>query len=301
MQAGSPSWPIHLGCPIWSCDKWADQVYPPRTPRREWLRWYSRTFNTVEGNSTFYATPTVETTRRWAEQTEPGFKFVLKLPRVISHDQQLVGSDAELSAFLGAIEPLAEADRLGPTFLQLSPHFGPDQLKVLAHFLHLLPRDLAWAVELRHPGWFDSSDNEHRLNDLLTRHHVDKVLFDSRALFQSPPDDEIETESQRRKPQTPVRQTITGKHPVLRLVGRNTLPMADRFVDQWVPIVGRWINDGLQPFIFAHAPDDALAPTFARRFADRFAQGNPDHRFNVPWPPKPASQLSLLDQPEDEA
>ncbi len=295
MSHASPDWPIHLGCPVWSCGEWAGQVYPAKTPRREWLRWYSRSFNTVEGNSTFYAIPTPETTRRWAEQASPGFRFCLKFPSEISHELELVDADAATTSFLHAIEPLAEADRLGPTFLQLGPAFGPDRLRVLSRFLHTLPRQFSWAVELRHHGWFDSGDNEHRVNDLLKRHHVDKVLFDSRPLFQAPPDDDIETESQGRKPQTPVRQTVTGKHPLLRIVGRNRVELTDRFFDQWAPIVAGWIRDGLEPYVFTHAPNDALAPKLARRFVARLKQASPDHSWSVPGPPKPASQLSLLD------
>lgn len=295
MSNAAPDWPIHLGCPVWACGEWADQVYPPRTPRKDWLKWYSRTFNTVEGNSTFYATPSPQITKRWAGQVAPGFRFSLKFPGEISHQLELVNAQEPTAQFLKAIEPLAAAERLGPTFLQLGPNFGPDRLRVLSRYLHTLPRDLSWAVELRHHGWFDSGDNEHRLNELLLRHHIDKVLFDSRPLFQSPPDDEIESESQSRKPQTPVRQTVTGKHPMLRLVGRNRVELTDRFFDQWAPIVAGWIRDGLQPFVFTHAPDDALAPQLARRFAARLKKEVPQYDWRVPSPPRPASQLSLLD------
>ncbi len=50
------AFPFAMGCPVWSCDTWGDVVYPRRTPRRDWLAWYSRMFNTVEGNSTYVFT-----------------------------------------------------------------------------------------------------------------------------------------------------------------------------------------------------------------------------------------------------
>lgn len=295
MNSNSPAWPLHLGCPVWACGEWADQVYPPRTPRRKWLQWYSRTFNTVEGNSTFYAIPKTTTTRRWARQSAAGFRFSFKFPAEISHELQLVGAEDATKRFLKSLEPLAEADRLGPTFLQLGKSFGPDRLRVLSRYLHTLPRDFSWAVELRHHSWFDSGDNEHRVNELLSRHHIDKVLFDSRPLFQSPPDDAIEADSQARKPQTPVRQTVTGKHPMLRIVGRNQVALADRFLDQWAKIIARWVDDGLQPFVFTHTPNDALAPVLAKRLAQRLQREMPHQDLTVPLPPRPASQLSLLD------
>ncbi|MCG8649100.1 MAG: DUF72 domain-containing protein [Pirellulales bacterium] len=295
MPHATPALPIHLGCPIWACGDWANQVYPPRTPRHEWLKWYTRTFNSVEGNNTFYALPKLETVQRWAEQAAGGFRFCLKFPSKISHELELVGAEQETAAFLQLLEPLAKADRLGPTFLQLGPHFGPDRLRVLSRFLHLLPREMPWAVELRHHGWYDSGPHEHRVNDLLIRHHIDKVLFDSRPLFQSPPEDEWEEKSQSRKPQTPVRQTITGKRPMLRIVGRNRVEMADKFLHQWVPIVARWVADGLRPYVFTHTPAAAQAPRFARRFAALLQPELPDHDLSIPFPPQPDRQLSLLD------
>ena len=159
--------PIHLGCPVWSCPHWAGQVYPPKTSRPNWLSWYSRTFNTVEGSSTFYALPGIETSRRWADEAAEGFRFSFKFPRVVSHELELVHSDDETSAFLDFMTPMWNAGRLGPTFLQLGPNFGPDRFDVLQRYLRRLPKDWSWAVELRHFGWFDEGDHEARVDDLL--------------------------------------------------------------------------------------------------------------------------------------
>ena len=292
--------PLFLGCPVWACGQWSGEVYPAKTPRKDWLHWYSRTFNTVEGNSTFYALPGADAIKRWVEQTPDHFRFALKFPRAISHELELEHSQAATQEFLRRIEPLREAFRLGPTFLQLGPRFGPDRLPLLARFLEGLPRDFAWAVELRHQGWFDLGENEKRVNDLLRRLEIDKVLFDSRPLFQGPPDDDIEKVSQDRKPRTPVRQTVTANRPMLRLVGRNRVELTDRFLNQWVPIIAGWIQQGLEPYVFTHAPDDRFAVAFARRFAERLKIEIPEADCSIPWPPAPVRQLSLLHESGDE-
>ena len=294
MNNEAPSLPIYLGCPVWGCGDWGGQVYPEKTPRSAWLSWYSRTFNTVEGNSTFYALPSLEATQRWADRSAKGFRFVLKFPRLISHELELVCADEATASFLRCIEPLAKADKLGPTFLQLSPRFGPDRFHILERFLRRLPREYQWAVELRHVGWFDRGSNEQRVRELLESQNMDKVLFDSRPLYDSPPEDGFESESQNRKPKTPVRQTVTGKHPILRIVGRDRIELVDRFFDQWAPIVARWVSDGLRPYVFTHAPSDAFAPALARRFLNRLSLEMPDSDLRLPVPPKPAKQLSLL-------
>lgn len=291
----SPPWPLFLGCPVWACDRWADEVYPAKTPRKQWLSWYSRTFNTVEGNSTFYALPARETIQRWADEAADGFQFCLKFPRTISHDQMLQNAGEDTRAFLRTLEPLADAGRLGPTFLQLGPKFGPGRFDVLQKYLSELPGGVNWAVELRHHDWFDQADNENRVNDLLRSLKIDKVLFDSRPLFQSPPDDEIEVASQGRKPKTPLRQTVTCRRPMLRIVGRNNIQLAETFFRAWAPIVAKWIGDGLTPYVFTHAPNDAFAPQLGRLFAKCLQDQFDGQEIDVPRPPPPLRQLSLLD------
>ncbi|NND98592.1 MAG: DUF72 domain-containing protein [Pirellulaceae bacterium] len=292
----SPTWPFFLGCPVWACDQWAGRVYPERTPRNDWLSWYSRTFNTVEGNSTFYAMPSQETMQRWAQQVATGFQFCLKFPRSISHELELRHAEEETRTFLRCIEPLANAEVLGPTFLQLGPRFGPERFDALDEYLSQLPQGFDWAVELRHPGWFDQADNEHRVNDLLSRLQIDKVLLDSRPLYQCPPEDEMERVSQSRKPKTPVRQTVTANCPMLRIIGRDRIELVDRFFDQWAPIVSNWIRNGRKPYVFTHAPDDMFAPDLARRFAAEMQCRLGEATISVPRPPASVRQLSLLDE-----
>ena len=298
----APRLPLLIGAPVWACSEWAGQVYPNRTPRADWLRWYTKTFNTVEGNSTFYGLPAITTFEKWAEQAMPGFQFCFKFPKEISHDSRLQHCDDATQAFLDRLEVLAKADRLGPSFLQLGPSYSPEGLAVLERYLQSLPREFPWAVEVRHEGWFDADDtqslnqsNEARLDEMLERLHVDKVIFDSRPLFQSPPDDSIETESQARKPKTPLRRTVTAQRPMLRIVGRNRVEMTDRFFEEWAPIIASWIREGLKPIVFTHAPDDAKAPALARRFLAMLQPHLPGVDLTLPKPSEPPSQLSFFE------
>lgn len=294
MQATSPKLPIALGCPVWNCEHWAEEVYPPRTPRRDWLRWYSQAFNTVEGNSTFYGLPSPETVQRWCDDTLEGFEFSFKFPRAISHERALIGVESELGEFLDLLEILAAASRLGPTFLQLGPDFGPDRFDLLRSFLERLPKSFAWAVEVRHLGWFDSGPHEQSLGRMLNDLNIDTVIFDSRPLYQSPAEDAIERQSQSRKPQTPWRSTVTSQRPMLRLIGRNRLELVDNFIAQWCPIVAEWVASGLRPIVFTHAPDDAMAPKFARRFWSQLVEHLPVPQPNLPTLPSKARQLDLF-------
>ncbi len=293
-NGSAPELPLLLGCPVWNCDAWGDTVYPSRTAKKNWLSWYSAMFNTVEGNSSFYAIPTVEVARRWVTQAARGFRFCMKFPREISHERALIGAEQATGDFLDVLYELASGDVLGPSFLQLGPDFGPEQSPALERFLRSLPSDLPFALELRHSGWFDSAAWEQRVDELLGELHIDKVIFDSRPLYQSPPDDDIERVSQTRKPKTPLRRTVTGERPMLRLVGRNRIGLTHRFIDEWVPIVAGWMRDGLQPIVFTHAPNDAFAPAFAREFWSRLAAHLPQPQPQLPTLPERPKQLELL-------
>lgn len=289
----APQLPLFLGCPVWNCPAWSEIVYPARTPQRDWLRWYTLMFNSVEGNSSFYAVPRLEHVRRWAREAATGFQFCMKFPRRISHELGLRNSAAETSEFLAVLDVLAEAGCLGPSFLQLGPDFGPENKKTLRNYLDSLPSELPWAVELRHFGWFDRGRHEAGINAILGERGIDKVLFDSRPLYQAPPEDTSESVSQTRKPRTPVRQTVTGTRPMLRLVGRNRIERVDPYLEQWVPILSKWIQKGLKPVVFTHTPNDQLAPLLARRLWNFLAPHLEHHRDSLPAPPERPKQIDL--------
>lgn len=269
------SWLYRIGCPVWGCKEWGGVVYPQGTPSSEFLTWYSRSFPTVEGNSTFYAVPPVATFEKWRDLTVEGFRFCLKFPKSISHDKQLSFCDGELKDWLNKLSILEQAGRLGPTFLQLGPSFAYRSFERLEKFLRSLPRDWPWAVELRHSDWFDAGPQEARLEDLLRQLNIDRVLFDSRPLNSQDASDVTEAASQTRKPKSPFRTSVTGTRPMVRLIGRNSPEEVIEYWRFWAHQINDWIQQGLQPWIFTHAPDDRFAPLLVHLFQSSIQAINP--------------------------
>jgi uncharacterized protein YecE (DUF72 family) len=255
--------PYYLGCPVWSCPKWVGSVYGQKSKRADWLADYTRTFNTVEGNSTFYALPKAEVAERWANEAAQGFKFAFKFPQTISHAPDLRFASEDLRGFLAFLEIFARHDVLGDTFLQLPPHLSAKAWPALYRLLKELPANWGFAVEPRHPDWFDQSNGEQQLDGALRECGFSRVLFDSRPLFSQPPSDEAELVSQSRKPRSPFRQTVTNSKPMLRLVGRNHVASVDSYLEDWAFTISEWLQKGFQPFVFTHTPDDAFAPAMA--------------------------------------
>lgn len=258
--------PYSLGCPVWACEHWRGSLFTSKAKREDWLAQYSTVFNAVEGNSTFYALPSLETADRWAKSTHPGFEFCLKVPRAITHDKRLLSADAETRAFQRVLEILADGERLGPSFLQLPPTFDRQGLRPLQSFLNRWPSDFPLAVEVRHQDWFDNGPIEEELDETLRNCGVDRVIFDSRALYATPPQTPAEEVSQTRKPRIPLRHTVTGKRPFVRVIGRDDVNLVTPWIEEWAGKTAQWIQNGLRPLMFTHAPDDTFAPEFARAF-----------------------------------
>jgi len=261
---------LRLGCPVWACTAWRGSLFTRRAARDDYLPQYASVFDAVEGNSTFYGLPNAATIARWREQVPADFRFCFKFPQVITHRMLLRYADAETSEFLFLLEPLRE--RLGPLLLQLPPNFSAADLHVLTHYLDGLPQGFTYAVEVRHPEFFDGGAFESALDAALAQRDVARVNFDATCLFADEALDDATREAIRRKPRLPLRRTATNATPVVRFVGRNDPEPCRAALRGWAAVVAEWEAEGRQAYFFTHAPDDAHAPALARLAHECFGE-----------------------------
>lgn len=265
--------PYFLGCPQWQDPNWNRLLPPGDSP----LARYSQVFNSVEGNTTFYATPASPQCRQWRTQVPDDFRFLFKFPRRVTHERLLVGVSDEVEHFLGILDPLE--DVLGPFLLQLPAAFGPEHLDRLWRFLDGLPAPLSCAVEVRHPAFFSKGDAEKALNRGLRERQTARVCLDSRALFSAPPDSDTTRDAQRKKPRVPVHLLPVEASPVVRYIGHPDLEANRGFLAPWVERVGTWIDEGRRPIVFMHMPDNghalALAGLWSELLSERLPQVEP--------------------------
>lgn len=165
--------PIRIGTQGWNYDAWVGPFYPIGTRAAEFLSLYSRAFETVEVDSTFYAIPSASAVRGWAARVPAGFTFALKLPKEISHENRLRDEAGLAPRFFDRARELG--GKLGPILIQLGPDFLPLERPALAAFLAELPLDLQFAVEFRQRGWIDDD-----VLALLADHNVALALTDAR-------------------------------------------------------------------------------------------------------------------------
>jgi uncharacterized protein YecE (DUF72 family) len=164
---------IRIGTQGWNYDAWVGPFFPTGTRPADFLTLYARAFDTVEVDSTFYATPPAQTVRGWARRTPTDFTFALKLPQEITHEKRLRGVEGATELFLESARELG--GKLGPILVQLGPDFAPVELPALANFLPKLPRDLRFAVEFHQRGWIHDG-----ILALLAEHNVALALTDAR-------------------------------------------------------------------------------------------------------------------------
>ena len=143
---------IRIGCSGWNYATWRETFYPPGCPASRWLEHYATVFDTVEVNTTFYRLARREAVARWVRQTPPEFLFAVKASRYLTHIKRLTDMGRGLERLYEPLEPLIEAERMGPMLWQLPPNFRRDDER-LQFALANLPRG-RHVFEFRHPTWF---------------------------------------------------------------------------------------------------------------------------------------------------
>jgi uncharacterized protein YecE (DUF72 family) len=162
---------VRVGCSGWNYDHWRERVYGGAAPAR-WLGLYARLFDTVEVNATFYRLATRAAAARWVEQTPAGFVFAVKASRYLTHIRRLQDLGRGVERFYAPLQPLVQADRLGPVLWQLPERFHRDDDRLAAALERLPPGRHAW--EFRHESWF--ADDVYAL---LREHDAGLVVGDA--------------------------------------------------------------------------------------------------------------------------
>lgn len=257
---------FYIGCPMWGYKEWVGPLFPPRTPQSEFLRLYSRHLTTVEGNTTFYATPSAKTVDHWRAETPDTFRFCFKIPRAISHAAHLESSNTGLPAFIERMRPIQE--RLGPFFLQLPPTFAPEHYKQLQTFLADWPADLLLAVEVRHPLFYQQPHSA-ALNKLLEDYKAARVIMDTRPIRNGPAREQHILQARERKPDLPVEIATTSNFAFVRYIGHPRMEMNDSFLDSWASQCELWLQQGLTVYVFCHCPFEVHSPEICRNLYHR--------------------------------
>jgi uncharacterized protein YecE (DUF72 family) len=168
MSDAKPHFGVHVGTAAWT--------NPPGERARRGpvshLVHYSKSFNAVEINSSFYRAHQRATYERWRDVTPANFRFSAKMPRSVTHDCALRRYQSELLQFLGEISGLGR--KLSVILVQLPASLAFDSRVAKRFFESLAAQSsVRVACEPRHASWFSA-----RASDLLQRYGVARVAAD---------------------------------------------------------------------------------------------------------------------------
>ena len=160
---------IYIGTAGWSIPRTEQRRFPAG---ESLLARYAKALPAVEINSTFYRPHRATTFERWAASVPRAFRFSVKIPSAITHDQRLAGTAPLLKTFLADLAPLGS--RFGCLLVQLPPSLAFDTRVARAFFTALRKQfDGGVAFEPRHASWF-----EDRADRLLDGFKVARVAAD---------------------------------------------------------------------------------------------------------------------------
>jgi len=145
---------LYAGTSGWAYPSWKPDFYPQKLAQTKFLGHYATQLNAVEVNFTFRQLVKESTLAKWLADTPAHFRFTVKAHQVITHIKRLKETEDFVQRFLGSIQPLASAGKLGPVLFQLPPNLKVD-LEVLRVFLASLPKRMPTAFEFRHDSWLN--------------------------------------------------------------------------------------------------------------------------------------------------
>ena len=168
---------IHIGTSGWHYKHWLGAFYPANFAEKNYLKYYSEHFCTVEVNNSFYHLPQENTIIQWKDTVPEDFVFAVKASRFITHMKKLIDPEKSIALFFERIKSFD--NKLGPILFQLPPRFGFNQERLKA-FLRSLPEGYKYVLEFRDPSWFNS-----QAYDLMKEYNVAFCIY-KLGNFQSP-------------------------------------------------------------------------------------------------------------------
>jgi uncharacterized protein YecE (DUF72 family) len=253
LSDGNTSLPfdVRVGTHTWGRKDWCGVIYPPKTPDREFLTHYSKQFNSIELNATYYNIYPEEMLAKWYDKTsaETDFKFYSKLPQSISHIRRLKNAKEQTQRYYDGLKGFRE--KLDGLLLQLPENFTPKSYPELEEYVLELPKTYPIFVEARNKAWFSESENTHKLFSLLYGNNLGSVITDAPGRRDC------------------VHMTLTTPYLFVRFVSANENIDKVR-LDAWIDRIVKWRTLGLLGVrFFMHTNPEIATPNAVDYFIEQ--------------------------------
>lgn len=175
---GKIQWEI--GCSGFHYKEWKGIFYPQSLPQKEWFKFYSQHFNTLELNVTFYRFPVLSSLENWYNVSPADFKFAVKVPRLITHYKKFSECSRLIDDFYRLVTKGLQ-EKLGPVLFQLPPNFSysPERLDRIVKSVH---KDFSNVIEFREASWWKSKVVKELKRQNITFCGIDYPGLDNSAI-----------------------------------------------------------------------------------------------------------------------
>ncbi|MDH7446828.1 DUF72 domain-containing protein [Aquimarina sp. 2201CG14-23] len=242
----SENFSVYVGCAKWN--KQDLKGFYPRGTKDE-LYYYSRQFNSIELNATFYRIFPEDQFKKWYDKTPDGFKFFPKLVQNISHLKRL-NDDVQPYVDQYLANAIHLKEKLGTIFLQMHSNFAPKYVDRVINFVTKWPKELRLAIEFRHTDWFNDQVVANELYDLLETHNIANIITDSAGRRDL------------------LHMRLTNKEAFIRYVGANHETDYTR-LDDWVTRLKSWKAQGIEDVhFFVHQNIEKESPLLSKYFIE---------------------------------
>ncbi len=145
----------YIGTAGWSYKDWVPNFYPKnQSAKFDWLQFYSRYFNCVEVNSTYYAYLNPKIVEGWIRKVtdNDNFIFHIKLHQDFTHRRKFDEKNAKEIRY--NLDLLAKAERLGGLLIQFPYSFpyNNSAIQFIQELKDIFPNYKSF-VEVRHSSW----------------------------------------------------------------------------------------------------------------------------------------------------
>ncbi len=235
---------VYVGCAKWNRQD-LKGFYPRGT--KDELEYYSRQFNSIELNATFYRIFPEDQFKKWYHKTPKDFKFFPKLVQNISHLKRL-NDDVQpyVDEYLANAMHLKE--KLGTIFLQMHGNFAPKNFDRVVKFIEKWPKEVRLSAEFRHTDWFNNSQVADELYHLLEENNIANIITDTAGRRDL------------------LHMRLTNDEAFIRYVGANHTTDYSR-LDDWVKRLTAWKKQGINHIhFFVHQNIEKESPLLSTYF-----------------------------------
>ncbi|APY12358.1 hypothetical protein BWZ22_14495 [Seonamhaeicola sp. S2-3] len=242
-KSNNSSLKVYVGCAKWN--KADLKGFYPRGTKDE-LGYYSKQFNSIELNATFYRIFPAEQFAKWYDKTPENFKFFPKLNQEISHWKRLNNTKEVVEHYLYNASNLKE--KLGTVFLQMHNNFAPKDFDRVVTFVENWPKEVPLAIEFRHTNWYNDETISKELYELLETNSISNIIVDTAGRRDL------------------MHMRLTNPTAFVRYVGANHDTDYTR-LDDWVERLKLWQEQGIKEInFFIHQNIEKESPLLSAYF-----------------------------------